>query len=78
VLNRTIAEIQGAYTNETDPLVFEDLLVMEKKGKRRKVLKRWLKERIKSLEPTQDFRNSAYTTLSKPPKDKITGIPIIG
>jgi len=63
----TIAEIQRRYSGETDPAVFVDLLEQERKGKKRKVLKRWLKGEIK---------RHTYMR-QKPPKDKITGIPNI-
>lgn len=103
-LDQTIAKIQHTYSGETNSSVFRDLLEQEKKGKKRKVLKRWLREMIKSLEqphslrewseqassvPTDDpeFKmfedddsptTESNRTFFKPPKDKITGIPIIG
>lgn len=91
-LDQTIAKIQHAYADETDSSVFRDLLEQEKKGKKRKVLKRWLRERIKSLEQPHSLREwskqappttdepvfKMFDRHSKPPKDPITGIPIIG
>lgn len=71
ILDKNIAEIQSLLAAETDPEVFADLLDQEKKGKKRKVLKRWLRERIKSL------KNPGV----KPPDkrtDPITGIRYIG
>lgn len=90
ILDRTIAEIQEAYSDESDPLVFEDLLVREKRGKKRKVLKRWLRGMVKSLEQPHSLRewseqapstpsdDPVFKMFDKPSKDKITGIPIIG
>lgn len=92
-LDQTIAKIQHAYSNEADPSVFRELLEQEKKGKKRKVLKRWLRERIKSLEQPHSLSEwskqapstsnddpvfKMFETHDKSPKDKITGIPIIG
>ena len=77
-LDQTIPEIQDSYADETDPSVFKDLLKQEKKGKKRKVLKRWLKEIIKSLEEPQPLLSPIPRSSVKSPKDKITGIPIIG
>ncbi len=48
-LDKIIPEIQTALAAETDPDVFTDLLAEEKKGKKRKVLKRWLRAEIKLL-----------------------------
>ncbi len=77
-LDQTIPEIQKAYAGVTSLAVFEDLLAQEKKGKRRKVLKRWLRERIKSLKGPQPYVSAVHTITVKPTKDKITRIPIIG
>lgn len=99
-LGLTIPEIQKTYADEADPSVFRDLLEMEKKGKKRKVLKRWLRERIKTLEAPkfESFEDDGSPTTESnrkftdpveltrelisrartPPKDKITGIPIVG
>lgn len=78
LLDQTIAEIQKTYSDETDPSVFRGLLEQEKKGKKRKVLKRWLRAMIKSLEGPQAYLGPSPMTSVKTPKDKITGIPIIG
>ncbi len=78
-LAQTIPEIQDDYSGETDPSVFRDLLEQEKSGKKRKVLKRWLRERIKSLEETKSYPTAHMMPPTvKSPKDSITGIPIIG
>lgn len=88
-LNKTIPEIQDSLSQVTDVSVFEDLLAQEKKGKKRKVLKRWLRERIKTFKritrahPGAEIHPSGVAiypppNLRRPPKDPITGIPIIG
>ena len=74
-LDQSIAKIQHAYSGETDLSVFSDLLEQEKKGKKRKVLKRWLRAMIKSLEGPKPYLSQPFT---KTTKDSITGIPIIG
>ena len=95
-LDKTIAEIKDIYAGVSESSVFVDLLEREKKGKRRKVLKRWLREMIKSLKAPHSLAERSKRTLSlpnddpefkvferefiapsKPPKDPITGIPII-
>lgn len=90
LLSQNIPEIQEFYSNVTDLAVLEDLLAQEKKGKKRKVLKRWLKERIKLLESPHSLAEGSiqaspspsdepiFKMFDKPPKDKITGIPNIG
>jgi len=84
VLDRTILEIQEAYSLVTDPALFADLLAQEKKGKKRKVLKRWLKERMKACSGPKSFLVPTHIEPSfmippvKQPIDSITGIPIIG
>ena len=62
ILDKSITEIQYLLSEETNIQVFEDLLTAEKKGQKRKTMKRWLKERIKEIKRTaqavRDFENA--------------------
>jgi len=94
ILNKSIAEIQLELASETDPNVFKELLVLEKQGKKRKVLKRWLKGMIKANAiPPSNFdpefkmwEDDGFPTTgsnrvfasTRVPEDPITGIRIIG
>ena len=77
-LSQTIAQIQESLASETDAEVFADLLIQERKGKKRKVMKRWLRERMKALAFPPSNYDPKFKMFEKRPKDPITGIPIIG
>ncbi len=73
VLDRSISEVQRAYDAATDPEMLERLLVLENQGQKRKMLKRWLKKRIKDLRYQAQEREATI-----PPRrsrvDAVTGI----
>ena len=65
ILDKTIPEIKASLSQVTDQSIFENLLAQEKKGKKRKVLKRWLKEKIKDLR-----RNSFWAVNAEMQEEK--------
>ena len=82
ILDKTIAEVQRELSSSTDIKLFEKLLEYEKKNRKRKVMKRWLKVMIKSLKSPSYFMQEAPITEIPPVprthKDPITGITRIG